>query len=129
MRAKTISYQKSFVIGPYLQEKIGVEVEISETDSPTEVFLNAKTQVEEWHRSTNPGLYMTNAITGEVVYGTGAEPRTPAPLINEPRTTVDYLISDVNSCDSLKVLETYKFIAKSNPAIQEAYDKKLKELS
>lgn len=39
------------------------------------------------------------------------------------------LIDQINSCTDLKVLDSYKLIAKSRPEIQEAYDNKKKELS
>lgn len=37
-------------------------------------------------------------------------------------------VEDINSCKDLKVLGTYRLIVKSNPELQEAYNKKLNEL-
>ena len=38
------------------------------------------------------------------------------------------LIEQISSCTELKVLESYRLIAKVNPEAQKAYDNKLKEL-
>lgn len=50
------------------------------------------------------------------------------PVADEPRSTVDALIADINSCTELKVLESYRLIAKSNAELLYAYDNKLKQL-
>lgn len=38
------------------------------------------------------------------------------------------MINSINSCTEIKVLESYKIMAKSNPILQAAYEEKLKEL-
>lgn len=42
---------------------------------------------------------------------------------------IGVLVADINSCTELKVLESYKILAKTKPELQEAYNLKLKELS
>lgn len=56
MKILTINYQKAFVIGPYLQEKLGIEIELQGAD-PEFAFAEAKRIVEEWHIQQNPHLY------------------------------------------------------------------------
>lgn len=133
MKVKTIIYQKSFVIGPYLQEKIGVEVEVDHDEHSVEdyngVFLAAKTLVEQWHKENNPALYVEhngsyyhmdhNNSINIIAPDRGTETVSDTPLA---------IIRDLNTCKNLKTLESYKFIAKQNPSIQEAYDKKYNEL-
>lgn len=119
MTVKTISYQKSFVIGPYLQEKIGVEIDLNENDDLDEAFITAKRMTETWHKENNPGLYIENTITDEV-----SIPQNQTQL----RDTVQYIIEDIQSCTDIKVLESYSLIAKSSPKVKEAYDNKYQEL-
>jgi hypothetical protein len=121
MRIKTISYQKSFVIGPYLQEKIGVEIELTEAESNKEnyenfTFSNAKAMVEKWHKEANPGLEIT--MNPEVL-----------PTIAVEKSVGDKITKEISTVKELKVLESYRLIAAKNPSIQSAYDKKLKELT
>jgi hypothetical protein len=47
----------------------------------------------------------------------------------ETITPTDSIINDIRSCKSIKVLEAYKLIAKSNKTVQEAYDNHLKLLT
>ena len=42
---------------------------------------------------------------------------------------VSAIIRDIGTCRELVVLESYRLIAKQDEKIQEAYDKKLKELN
>lgn len=56
MTIKTISYQKAFVIGPYLQERIGVEIELSDTDDPDKAFQLAQEMTNDFHKKANPHL-------------------------------------------------------------------------
>lgn len=56
MKLEKIIYQKAFVIGAYLQEKVGVEISIDEQDDPDTVFKDAKALVEKWHIENNPHL-------------------------------------------------------------------------
>jgi hypothetical protein len=39
------------------------------------------------------------------------------------------LVSHINSCKEIKVLETYKILVKGKPDLQELYDKKFAELT
>lgn len=48
-----------------------------------------------------------------------------AQVINEPSIP---LIDQIESCTQIKVLESYRLIAKTSPVSQQAYDNKLKQL-
>jgi hypothetical protein len=56
MKVKTISYAKVFPLAAYVNEKIGVEIELDETDDWEETFSLAKTMVEKFHKDNNPQL-------------------------------------------------------------------------
>lgn len=116
MKIKTINYQKVFPLGQFVNERLGVEVEISESENPIEVYKEVKKIIEDAHRAMNPQLEY------DVVAAS-----TDQPPHEERR--IGNIIDDINSCENLKVLETYKFIAKQKPEFQEAYDEKFRELS
>lgn len=127
MQLEKVNYQKVFATAAYQNEKIGLEASIDKGEDPLEVLAELKSIAEKFHRENNPGLYtQTNP---EPFYTVREEPSTGTPLlIQEPRTAVPLIIQDIGTCTSIKTLETYKFIAKSNPEIQAAYDSKYNEL-
>ena len=119
MQLEKVNYQKVFAAAAYQNEKIGLEASIDKGEDPLEVLAELKSIAEKFHKENNPGLYIQ----------TNPEPSTGTPLlIQEPRTAVPLIIQDIGTCTSIKTLETYKFIAKSNPEIQAAYDSKYNEL-
>lgn len=121
MNLKTVSYQKIFPTGMmYLNHKIGVEIELSPDDNPDDAFQLAKQTVERWNIESNPGMAAAIAYS---------EPELPLiPKKNGKEAATDNMITAINSCTELKVLETFRLLVKNNPVFQEAYDKKLKQL-
>jgi len=58
MKITKVNYQKAFWIGSYLQDKVGVEIELEEGESPEQVLTSAKERLENWHKEVNPLLYL-----------------------------------------------------------------------
>jgi len=123
-----ISYQKVFPIAPYINEKIGVEIQLDEHDIPGEALTHAKELVEQWHKEANPGLYLYQTVPFEppVTAPTQVIP-AEKPIPEDQR--IESLIADIYSCGQLKVLESYRLLAKTHPSLQQAYDEMLKKLS
>jgi hypothetical protein len=48
MKITSISYKKIFPIAQYVNETIGVEIQVDETDDTDEAFKIAKETVEQW---------------------------------------------------------------------------------
>jgi hypothetical protein len=48
MKIRTISYQKVFPLAAYVNEKIGVEMELADTDDENVVFKTCKDLVNSW---------------------------------------------------------------------------------
>src|ERR1700753_3403698 len=59
MKINKVNYQKSFNIGPFLQEKIGFEADVEPGDSTVDILNNLKSKADEWHRNSNPHLYQS----------------------------------------------------------------------
>jgi len=60
MRIDRIIYQKAFVTGPFLQEKIGMEAQIDDGEDVQAKMLTLKNLVEDFHSRNNPGLVVQN---------------------------------------------------------------------
>lgn len=59
-----------------------------------------------------------------------AHPEIAGNLSKEPEDRrIGMEIADIYSCEDLKTLETYKFIAKSNPELQAAYNQQYAKLN
>jgi len=56
MKIKSVNYQKMFPIGPYLNEKIGIEIELDDTETAESALDLAKMIAEDWHKENNPQL-------------------------------------------------------------------------
>jgi hypothetical protein len=50
-------------------------------------------------------------------------------VIQKEETKPDSIIDSINSCNELKVLESYKFIIKGKPELETAYNNRIKQLT
>lgn len=122
MKIKSVSYLKSFRVSEFLYDKIGAEAEVSEHENPSEVFEETKKFVEELGKKTYPHITPESQIT---------IPQSLPEIQIEKQVSdrTQMFIQDINACDNKKDLETYHKIARLNPELQTAYDKKFKSLS
>ena len=118
---KDVGYNRGYVIGPYLQERPGVNADVilEEGDDQEECALKAlhylKSITDKFHIQANPHL------AGQPI--TYAPEQMPVISQDKERAdTVAQLIADIYTCKELKVLEEYRLLAKSKPEIQAAYD-------
>lgn len=115
---KTVSYLKTFPLQSFSNEKIGVEIELDETDDRKEVLKEAKKFVHDFHFETNKEFYQNLSYSDE-----------PSEVINiENKSVEDRIIEGIESCTELKVLQSYELLSKKYPKILSIYNKKLKEL-
>lgn len=122
MKIKTITYQKTFAIAPFLNEKIGIEIEVDDDISSDNAMKVAKAKVEIWHREMNPQLF-----NGSQPLPSGEIPITQVEKNLSPEAK---LIADIMTVTDMKVLESYKLlIAKKSEALQAAYEIQVKKLS
>jgi len=56
MTIDRVTYTKTFATGPYLNEKIGVEIQLDAGEQPENALDMAKRTVEVWHKINNPHL-------------------------------------------------------------------------
>lgn len=116
MKIKKVAYTKTYPIG-LCWEKIFVEMELSEEDDARKALYEAKKTVENFHYESN------KAAEKELAEKSATQQE------QKPKTRSEEMVEAIESVKELKVLEIYKPLAKKYPEIQDAYDKKLKELS
>ena len=105
MKVSKVIYQKVFPLAQYVNEKIGIEIELTDTDDDDEAFTLAKAQVEKWHKESNPLLYMN---MGEPVENLGIEPKV-IQVEGSYNGTGD-LATDIKSCKTIDMIDTYRLI-------------------
>lgn len=122
--------------GNYLNVRVGVELEVPDDGDMKSEINTLWDNILAIHMERYPHLYTKE---GKPLYegykGEGDECRgtqiknVEEPIKKEPkRSAEDEMVSSILSCKELKVLESYRLIARNNPIFQEAYNLKLKEL-
>lgn len=128
MKAFKISYSRGYPIGPYLQEKPGIEAELEEGEDPIKALQELKAMTERFHREGNPGLY------DGVVFEEGKAFEVIEPGIATKVSSKDKQIASfveaISGCTSMKALEIFaKLVERENiDVLYEAYHNKKKEL-
>ena len=122
MKPTMISYQKLFPLGIYINERIGIEMQLDDGDSPEVALAKAKEIVHKFHKDSNPEL-------------ADSQPSIPSPELpiaqvqkDSKEEATQRMINEINACANKKTLETYRLIAKSSLELQQAFDNKLKTL-
>ena len=122
MHISLVNYTKTFNLGNYSSEKIGVEITLNEGDDAKESLATAKALVEEYHRQSLAEYPMQHIEEIEIPIISKA---TKELLKDDLQIREPTLEEQIMSCEEIKVLESYKFIAKKDPQLQLAYDKKM----
>ena len=135
MKIEKITYQQTFPTGNFMNQKLGMEIQVGDDEQLEyeEIFALAKEYCESSFKKLNPHVgevvtYGDSNVVGEYsqngnTIGSGIATTTQDP--KEKR--LDSIEDQIMSCTEKKVLESYKFIAKTNEKLQEAYDKKMEE--
>jgi hypothetical protein len=133
MKIISISYQKAFATGPFLQEKIGVEVAVAEGMEDM-AFKEAVATVERWHKEANPHLYQepVNAISQTNPNyvpppSTFSTSGTGPLIINLKDEKISIAIENAESVDELMAIKEANPVMKF--PLMKAYNKRLCELS
>lgn len=127
---KDVGYNRGYVIGPYLQERPGINADLvlEEGEDPEECALKAlhylKAITDKFHMQANPHMYKEGALTPLT--------HTPTPLVEiQTDKAADgyHTILAIKAAQTLEELSSYKLIAGSNSELMSAYMDKLKELN
>ena len=120
-----VKYRRLYPYAPYLNEEIGYERSIPD-DSTEEEMIEATSRLKEVADKCHEKFCPHQVPISEAIQGVLPEVQVEKhPVHNR----IDELVADINSCTDIKVLESYRIIARANQPLQEAYNKRLKELS
>ena len=111
MKITEITYNRTFNLGNYNSERIGVKFDINDGESASEALELAKQLVEETHKNNYPNLVI--------------EPQVEQVLSKEEikQSNIEAIINS----KSIQELETYKLL-KNDKDIFHAYNVREKEL-
>lgn len=112
MKVKTINYQKVFPLAQYVNERIGVEIELSIHDNEDEAFAKAKELVHAWadeksqlHDSGEPYPY-----SGIEMPHTQIQNPTTIPPLPEEKVSLE---DEIKNSQDLHNLESCNFLIKA----------------
>ena len=123
MHISKIYIQDNFIpninIDQFRRKVFGMEITIKEGEDVGQAISEAETHIANYIKANT--VPMDNECRGVKI-------RDIAPEESRLSATQS-IINDINTCKEVKVLESYRLIAKSNSEIQTAYDNKLKLLN
>jgi hypothetical protein len=114
MHFSKVIYQKTFNLGNYQSEKIGVEMEINQGEPASKALDICKQLVEEYHIQNLPK---------ETIVDVEQEP-----ILVGKQSREDLIASNrqhILSCNSLEDLKTWEFLTKVYPELKNDYAAKL----
>lgn len=109
MHISKVSYTKTFNLGNYSSEKIGVELELHQGESADKALDIAKELVEEYHLKN--GSISANAEIEEIKN-------------LSPEEETELTIKSINDCKNEGELRSFYMICQKDPVLKSAYDLK-----
>ena len=120
MYIEKVNYQRTFNLGNYSSEKIGVEMVINPGENAKEALEHCKKLVEEYHEENVKRLKDLGYFDNESV---------EVVQIQNKKSVKDTAIDFINKCTTYDELKTWEIMAKNNAELSKIYDKKVIELS
>lgn len=126
MTITSISYKQKFPTFQFLNCDIGFDGSLGDNENPLEALKKLKTIAEAFHKQEFPHMY--ELVESETVAGSllnSTTPTTPEP--DRTQAFIDLINSKYQTKKTLESLKP-KVEQENNPAIQQAFDNKLKQL-
>ena len=142
MKVKSVNYCKTFNIGSYQSEKIGVEIDVEENETPEQCLSAAKSMVATFFTQSNPQLNYQDQETTinnwlvkesehhqQMQVASGL--KTTQPIENQPQTQEQKIKQLISQATSIPELKQWELLSKNKqyPDLKEIYDNKLNELT
>jgi hypothetical protein len=127
MQITSVNYNRTYAIGPFLNEKIGVEATIEEGDNPIEVLKSLKELADNFNKIANPHLEEPKFFdaVGSKGFLNAVQPIDEREI---EKPIGKSMPEQIMSCDSMKVLESYKLLVKNNDEWKAAYDLRFEQI-
>jgi hypothetical protein len=121
MHIQTIVYQKTFNLGNYSSEKIGVEFSINQGESANKALDIARELVEDYHKQNvarlkDLGYFYDDQVPDEII------------PTQSKKTLVEKTKEFIDACNTKEDLKAWELMAKSNPELLGYYNDKLKTI-
>lgn len=133
MHIQTVSYTRTFNLGNYSSEKIGVEFSLNAGDSANKALDHARELVEQYHAENakrQKELYDENV--GESLYkiigGSDTTDKNEIIPTQSKQTLAEKTKSFIDLCKTKEELKAWELMSKNNPELLEHYNNKLKTL-
>ena len=126
MHIQTVNYTRTFNLGNYSSEKIGVEFSINQGESANKALDIARELVEQYHAENVKKLKEVSeflVVPYDETYST--EKIIPT---QSKQTLADKTKSFIDSCKTKEELKAWELMSKRNPELLEHYNNKLKSL-
>lgn len=123
------------IYGTFTPVKVEYEYPLGPDGNDQDALDDGKERAEAWFNSRYPPVDKFSAYGCDVTQGIDVSRPTSGPLSRQVEKDyqedkrIAIIISDIYSCAELKVLESYKFVAKQSPEIQSAYNQMFEKLS
>jgi hypothetical protein len=122
MNIQTIIYQRTFNLGNYSSEKIGVEFAINQGESANKALDIARELVEDYHKQNvaklkDLGYFNNEQITEEVI-----PTQSKKSLAEKTKEFID-------ACKTEEELRAWELMSKSNSELLQHYNNKLNLLN
>jgi hypothetical protein len=123
MHIQTIHYTRTFNLGNYSSEKIGVEFALNPGESADKALDNARQLVEEYHKKS------IKQIEEAGLYFEQDEPIVEKVIPTQSKKTLTERTKEfINSCTTKQELKAWELMCKNNSELLEYYNNKLNNL-
>lgn len=112
------SYEMVNGFGLKSWDKFGLEADMSENENPIELYKELDAIIEQAHKES----YQTISFVAD-------NPPVPEVQVKKQPSVIDNMILAITTCTEVKVLETFRKLAKSNEAFQKAFDETMIKLT
>jgi hypothetical protein len=121
MHIQTVNYTRTFNLGNYSSEKIGVEFSLNQGESANKALDIARDLVEEYHKQNVIRLKELGYFYDEQV------PEEIIPTQSK-KTLAEKTKDFIDSCKTKEELKAWELMSKSNPELLKHYNNKLNTL-
>lgn len=126
MQITTVNYTRTFNLGNYSSEKIGVELSINEGESANQALDVARDLVEQYHSENIKRLSKIREFLG--VSDSYQEEINEIIPTQSKETLAEKTKKFIDSCKTKEELKAWELMSKSNPELLKHYNNKLKSL-
>ena len=109
MKITKVSLTKAFPTGPYLNDKVGIEIDLEEFDGPDDCLDKAKSTIEQWHKEAHPHLYQSIDNGPNIQTAPNAPTSIPTPAY-EINVAHERLEIEIDNCKTKEELKDWKKI-------------------